>query len=97
MQLGMVGLGRMGQNMVWRLAKAGHEVSIIDASKLEFPLLRSKEEFENGVPADSIRQAQETIHRAEHLVIHADQLALDVAERVILGLGALAHLLQLFR
>ena len=32
MQLGMVGLGRMGQNMVWRLAKAGHEVVVSDLS-----------------------------------------------------------------
>src|SRR5436309_15399450 len=31
-QLGMVGLGRMGQNMVWRLAKAGHEVVVTDTS-----------------------------------------------------------------
>ena len=30
MELGMVGLGRMGQNMVWRLAKAGHEVVVTD-------------------------------------------------------------------
>src|SRR3981081_11529 len=28
----MVGLGRMGQNMVWRLAKAGHEVVVTDTS-----------------------------------------------------------------
>lgn len=32
MQLGMVGLGRMGQNMVWRLAKAGHDVVVSDLS-----------------------------------------------------------------
>jgi 6-phosphogluconate dehydrogenase len=31
-QFGMVGLGRMGQNMVWRLAKAGHEVVVVDRS-----------------------------------------------------------------
>src|SRR5579863_5109608 len=31
-QLGMVGLGRMGQNMVWRLGKAGHEVVVSDLS-----------------------------------------------------------------
>ena len=30
MQLGMIGLGRMGQNMVVRLAKAGHEVVVND-------------------------------------------------------------------
>jgi 6-phosphogluconate dehydrogenase len=31
-QLGMVGLGRMGQNMVYRLAKAGHEVVVTDTN-----------------------------------------------------------------
>src|SRR5580658_4502704 len=30
MQLGMVGLGRMGQNMVRRLARAGHESVVTD-------------------------------------------------------------------
>src|SRR5437899_3221328 len=30
MQLGMVGLGRMGQNMVYRLAKAGHDIVVSD-------------------------------------------------------------------
>src|SRR5262245_54075652 len=30
MQLGMVGLGRMGQNMVVRLAKAGHQLVVND-------------------------------------------------------------------
>src|ERR1019366_5832271 len=32
MQLGMVGLGRMGQNMVCRLAKAGDECVVSDTS-----------------------------------------------------------------
>ena len=32
MQLGMIGLGRMGQNMVVRLAKAGHQVVVSDRS-----------------------------------------------------------------
>lgn len=30
MQMGMVGLGRMGQNMVWRLANAGHDIVVAD-------------------------------------------------------------------
>jgi 6-phosphogluconate dehydrogenase len=30
MQLGMVGLGRMGQNMVVRMAKAGHQMVVLD-------------------------------------------------------------------
>ena len=32
MQLGMIGLGRMGQNMVVRLAKAGHQLVVNDRS-----------------------------------------------------------------
>ena len=32
MQLGMIGLGRMGQNMVVRLAKAGHQLVVSDRS-----------------------------------------------------------------
>ena len=32
MQLGMVGLGRMGANMVRRLAKNGHECVVFDRS-----------------------------------------------------------------
>ena len=32
MQLGMIGLGRMGQNMVVRLARAGHQLVVNDRS-----------------------------------------------------------------
>ena len=32
MQLGMIGLGRMGANMVRRLLKAGHEGVVFDRS-----------------------------------------------------------------
>jgi len=49
--------------------EAGHAVCVIDVARLDFSLLRSKEEFDNGVPPDAIRQAQETIRWAEHLVI----------------------------
>ena len=31
MQLGMIGLGRMGANMVKRLMKAGHELVVYDS------------------------------------------------------------------
>ena len=31
MQIGMIGLGRMGANMVRRLAKGGHECVVFDA------------------------------------------------------------------
>ena len=33
MQLGMIGLGRMGGNMARRLARHGHQVVVFDSSK----------------------------------------------------------------
>lgn len=47
----------------------GHEVKRIEVATLEFPLLRTKEDFEKGVPPDSIKQAQDAIKWADHLVI----------------------------
>ena len=32
MQLGMIGLGRMGSNMVRRLTRAGHTCAVFDVS-----------------------------------------------------------------
>jgi putative NADPH-quinone reductase len=48
---------------------AGHEVMVIDVAQLEFPLVRSKEDWESGTPPETIRQAQQAIGWAEHLVI----------------------------
>ncbi|MDR4471425.1 MAG: NAD(P)H-dependent oxidoreductase [Nitrospira sp.] len=42
---------------------------MIEVARLEFPLLRTKAEFEHGVPSDSIKQAQDAIRWADHLVI----------------------------
>jgi putative NADPH-quinone reductase len=47
----------------------GHEVRHIDVAKLNFPILRTKEDGENGRPLESIRQSQEAIAWANHLVI----------------------------
>ena len=47
----------------------GHEVKRLEVSGLDFPLLRTKEEFEQGQPPDSIKLAQEAIAWADHLVI----------------------------
>lgn len=47
----------------------GHAVRRIEVAMLEFPLLRTKEEFEKGQPPDSIRRAQDAIRWADHLVI----------------------------
>lgn len=47
----------------------GHATRLVEVAMLEFPLLRTKEEFEKGRALDSIRQAQEAIRWADHLVI----------------------------
>ncbi len=47
----------------------GHEARRIEVAQLDFPLLRTKEDFERGTPPDSIKQAQDAIKWADHLVI----------------------------
>jgi putative NADPH-quinone reductase len=47
----------------------GHEVRRIEVAQLQFPLLRTKEEFEKDRPPDSITEAQDAIAWADHLVI----------------------------
>ncbi len=47
----------------------GHEVRRVEVARLEFPLLRTKVEFEQGVPPDSIKQVQDAIKWSDHLVI----------------------------
>jgi putative NADPH-quinone reductase len=48
--------------------EAGHEIRQIDVARLDFPLLRTQEEFENGKPPEAIQEAQNAIGWAEHLV-----------------------------
>lgn len=47
----------------------GHEVRQIDVAALDFPWLRQKHEFEQGEPPQAIREAQQAIRWAEHLLI----------------------------
>ena len=47
----------------------GHEIKRIEVASIEFPILRTKEDFEKGPPADSIKQAQDDLIWADHLVI----------------------------
>jgi putative NADPH-quinone reductase len=49
--------------------EAGHEVLAIDVAKLDFPLLRSADEWQNAAPAEAIRASQEIIAWAGHVVI----------------------------
>lgn len=49
--------------------EAGHEVEILPVAEFEFPLLRTKQDFNGGDPPPVIRRCQEAIARADHLVI----------------------------
>ncbi len=50
-------------------ASAGHEVERIAVAEIDFPLLRSKQDWDAGPAPPAIAAAQDKIHRAEHLVI----------------------------
>jgi putative NADPH-quinone reductase len=47
----------------------GHEVRCIDVAALDFPLLRSKDEWDHGALPASLLPAQQAIHWAQHLVL----------------------------
>lgn len=47
----------------------GHEVRRIEVATLDVPFLRAKEDFEKGTPSEVIKQAQDAIRWADHLVI----------------------------
>jgi len=47
----------------------GHEVRRIEVAQLEFPILRTKDDFEKGVVPEAIKQAQAAISWADHLII----------------------------
>jgi putative NADPH-quinone reductase len=48
---------------------AGHQIRRIDVGALDFPLLRSQAEFTDSTPPEVIREAQEAIAWADHLVL----------------------------
>lgn len=47
----------------------GHEVRSVIVSEIAFPLLRSNTDFTDGTPTATIRQCQESVAWADHLVI----------------------------
>lgn len=48
---------------------AGHEVVRIEVAKLDFPVLRTKQDFYGSAPPASLKPAQDAIAAAAHLVI----------------------------
>jgi putative NADPH-quinone reductase len=49
--------------------EAGHEVRRIDVASVDFPLLRSQQEWEHGELPPSLAPAQEAIRWSSHIVI----------------------------
>jgi putative NADPH-quinone reductase len=48
---------------------AGHILRHITVAQLDFPLLRSQHEWEEGAVPDALRASQDDIHWAQHLVL----------------------------
>ncbi|MBD3618198.1 MAG: NAD(P)H-dependent oxidoreductase [Chromatiales bacterium] len=48
---------------------AGHEVRVIEVGRLDFPLLRNKQDFDHGEAPPAIIDAQQHIEWAEHLLV----------------------------
>jgi len=48
---------------------AGHQVRIVTIAELDFPLLRSQQDWKKGTVPAALQQAQEDIKWAEHLVL----------------------------
>jgi putative NADPH-quinone reductase len=49
--------------------QAGYELHAIDVARLDFPLIRSKQDFEHGERPACIREAQAIIQASGHLVL----------------------------
>ncbi|HEY6865078.1 MAG TPA: NAD(P)H-dependent oxidoreductase [Burkholderiales bacterium] len=50
-------------------AAAGHEVRAVDVAAIDFPILRTREEWESGPLPGTLRGAQDAIRWADHLVL----------------------------
>lgn len=48
---------------------AGHEVQVVDVAMLDFPLLRSQQEWEGGAVPPALIASQKAIAWADHLVL----------------------------
>jgi 6-phosphogluconate dehydrogenase len=60
MQIGMIGLGRMGGNMARRLTKGGHQCVVFDRNRENFNALAK----EDPAPAYSLEVSRIRIHEA---------------------------------
>jgi len=49
--------------------EAGHAVRLLEVARLELPPLRSRKEWTDALPGAALKQAQEDVNWAQHLVI----------------------------
>jgi putative NADPH-quinone reductase len=49
--------------------QAGHEVGRVEIAGIEFPMLRTQEEFNSGTPPASLKPAVDAIVAADHIVL----------------------------
>jgi putative NADPH-quinone reductase len=48
---------------------AGHEVTRVEVAQLDFPILRTQQDFEHGPLPETLAEAQDAIVSAQHLVM----------------------------
>src|SRR5215470_16835241 len=78
MQLGMVGLGRMGANMVRRLLKGGHECVVFDMSPKAVSELTAEHAVGSASLADLVRKLEKP--RAVWLMVPAAVVDKTIAD-----------------
>jgi putative NADPH-quinone reductase len=59
----------LAEAYAWGAKAAGREIDVIEVARLDFPLLRSREDLERGVPPEAIRQAQSAIAHSDHVMM----------------------------
>src|SRR5580704_8843988 len=78
MQLGMVGLGRMGANMVRRLLRAGHDCVVFDMSPKAVQALTAEKAVGSSSFADMVKKLSKP--RAIWLMVPAGVVDSTIAE-----------------
>jgi len=86
MQLGVVGLGRMGGNIVRRLTRAGHRCVVFDQDKIAIEALRGESVVGAKDLADLVRQLEKP--RAVWLMLPSGTITEDAVTQLSLLLDA---------
>ena len=85
MQLGMIGLGRMGANMVRRLLRAGHECVVYDRSPQAVADLVKEKAVGASSPADFVRKLGKP--RAVWLMVPAAVVDATIADLLFIAVA----------